>query len=124
MIKRFFEWLGEVLVSIWSAFVSAFGTFCSWLWQALQAWFGWISESITNWTLSLITFIIEHLPGVTFDQSANVIDTIRDHLEAWNNILPISTLITCVGLYIAAYLAALSIKICIFVYDKVAAIVP
>lgn len=124
MIKRFFEWLGEVLVSIWSAFVSALGTFCTWLWQTLQAWFGWISEAITNWTLSLITFIIEHLPGVTFDQSANVIDTIRDHLEAWNNILPISTLITCVGLYIGAYLVALSIKICIFVYDKVAAVVP
>lgn len=124
MIKRFFEWLGEVLTSIWSAFVSAIGTFCGWLWEALQAWFGWISESITNWTLSLIIFIIEHLPGVTFDQSANVIDTIRDYLEAWNNILPISTLITCVGLYLGAYLAALSIKTCIFVYDKVAAIVP
>lgn len=124
MIKRFFEWLGGVLVSIWSACVNAIGTFCGWLWEVLKAWFGWISESITNWTLSLITFIIEHLPGVTFDQSANVIDTIRDHLEAWNNILPISTLITCVGLYVGAYLVALSIKICIFVYDKVAAVVP
>ena len=124
MIKSFFEWLGSLIVSIWSSCVNAITSFCTWLWSVLQAFFGWISESLTNWTLARISYIIEHRPGVTFDQSANVISTIRDHLEAWNNILPISTLITCVGLYVAAYLAALSIRICIFVYDKVAAVIP
>lgn len=124
MIKRFFQWLGGLLASIWNTFVSALQDFGAWLWEMLKALFGYISEALTNWTLQLITFIIEHIPGVDFGDSANIISTVRENFQEWNNILPLQETIVCVGIYLAAYLVALGIRVCVFIYDKVAALVP
>lgn len=122
MISRLFQAILNFFASLWNAFIDIVQQVLGWLWAQLQSLFGWISQALTNWTSELLTYILNHLPGVTVDQS--VISTIREHFVQWNNIIPISDLIACVGIYMGAYLIMLSIRFCIFVYDKASAVVP
>ena len=121
--EGFCRLVGDVWQWLWSNISSAVVSFCEWLWTFLKEAWAYITNGITDWSIQLIGYLLQAIPGLDVD-TGNSIEVIRENFEQWNHFLPINELIACATVFTSAYLIAITWKIVIFVYDKVAALIP